>query len=42
MLNNKMEKNGSSGLNVFLEGRLETVTAPQVERSTEFSWYLYG
>ena len=31
MLNNKMEKNGSTGLTVFLEGRLDTVTAPQFE-----------
>lgn len=31
MLNNKMEKNGSTELTVYLEGRLDTVTAPQFE-----------
>ena len=39
MLNNKMEKNGS-GLTVFLEGRLDTVTAPQFE--TELKKALEG
>ncbi|MBO4509916.1 MAG: STAS domain-containing protein [Lachnospiraceae bacterium] len=31
MLNNKMEKSGATGLTVALEGRLDTVTAPQFE-----------